>query len=206
MMTEFRMRKNSKSWKVMRMKVNMWLRFLSLFSSVDTQFLSRICEKILPRIHHQIQKLTVEQDSMQQILHAANYPQLYSLDWREGDMKKKENRFVCLWQGQRSKVILIEILNCENMSLRNNHSSTYGVWSIACVGTDEYQLINDVRNWWGLVFSLERRCFFTKWSFHHGMWSTARVGTDEYQLITDLERTFEGKHHLTNLYSLQKIW
>jgi hypothetical protein len=48
-------------------------------SPIDIQFLSRICEKILPRIHHQVQKLIVEPDSMQQILLAGNYPQLYSL-------------------------------------------------------------------------------------------------------------------------------
>ena len=48
-------------------------------SSIDTQVLSRICEKILPRIHHQVHKLTVEEYSMKQILLAANYPQLYSL-------------------------------------------------------------------------------------------------------------------------------
>ncbi len=48
-------------------------------SSVDTQVLSRVCEKILPRIHHQIQKLTVEEFSMKQVLHVSKYPQLYSL-------------------------------------------------------------------------------------------------------------------------------
>jgi hypothetical protein len=48
-------------------------------TSIDTQVLTRICEKILPRIHHHVQKLTVEQYSMQTILLAANYPQLYSL-------------------------------------------------------------------------------------------------------------------------------
>jgi hypothetical protein len=48
-------------------------------SSKDTQILSRICSNILPRIHTQVHKLTVEEHSMKQILHAANYPQLYSL-------------------------------------------------------------------------------------------------------------------------------
>jgi len=36
--------------------------------SIDTQVLSRICQKILPRIHHQIHKLTVEECSMKPIL------------------------------------------------------------------------------------------------------------------------------------------
>ncbi|CAF1220065.1 unnamed protein product [Rotaria sordida] len=48
-------------------------------SSIDTQVISRICSNILPQIHSQVHKLTVEEDSMKQILHAANYPQLYSL-------------------------------------------------------------------------------------------------------------------------------
>ena len=48
-------------------------------SSVDTQVVSRVCEKILPRIDHQIQKLTIEEFSMKQILCVSNYPQLYSL-------------------------------------------------------------------------------------------------------------------------------
>ncbi len=30
----------------------------------------------------------------------------------------------------------------------------------------------NVRNWWGLVFSIENSCFFTKWWFHHAVWWT----------------------------------
>ncbi len=37
-------------------------------SSMDTQFVSEICEKVLPRIDHQVHKLTIEQDSMKQFL------------------------------------------------------------------------------------------------------------------------------------------
>ncbi len=48
-------------------------------SSIDTQVLSRICQKNLSRIHHQVKKLTVEEYSMKQILAAASYPKLYSL-------------------------------------------------------------------------------------------------------------------------------
>jgi hypothetical protein len=47
--------------------------------SIDDQVLSRICDKILCRIHHHINTLTVEPYSIKRILHAANYPQLYSL-------------------------------------------------------------------------------------------------------------------------------
>ncbi|CAF3077094.1 unnamed protein product, partial [Rotaria sp. Silwood2] len=46
---------------------------------MDTQVISRICSNILPQIHSQVHKLTVEEYSMKQILLAANYPQLYSL-------------------------------------------------------------------------------------------------------------------------------
>jgi hypothetical protein len=48
-------------------------------SSIDTQVLSRICQKILSRIYHQVKKLTVQEYPMKQILAAANYPQLYPL-------------------------------------------------------------------------------------------------------------------------------
>ncbi|CAF1339688.1 unnamed protein product [Rotaria sordida] len=47
--------------------------------SIDTETLSKICSKILPRIHRQVHKLTVEQYSTKDILLAANYSELYSL-------------------------------------------------------------------------------------------------------------------------------
>jgi hypothetical protein len=47
--------------------------------SIDNNVLSRISEKILPRIHHQLNELIVEQNSMKHILLNANYPQLDSL-------------------------------------------------------------------------------------------------------------------------------
>ena len=40
--------------------------------------LSKICEKILPQIHDNVNKLTIEQNSMERIL-TFNYRQLYSL-------------------------------------------------------------------------------------------------------------------------------
>jgi hypothetical protein len=45
---------------------------------IDTK-LTRICRYILSKIHDKVQKLTVDQNSMFPVLHAANYPQLYSL-------------------------------------------------------------------------------------------------------------------------------
>jgi len=47
--------------------------------SIDNQLLGRICKNILPRIHHQINELIVEQHSMEHLIHTINYPQLYSL-------------------------------------------------------------------------------------------------------------------------------
>ncbi|CAF4581835.1 unnamed protein product [Rotaria sp. Silwood2] len=49
--------------------------------SIDDKILSRICDKILCRIYDQTNTLTVEQYSVKRILHAANYPQLYSLSF-----------------------------------------------------------------------------------------------------------------------------
>jgi hypothetical protein len=48
-------------------------------SSTDSQILDRICEKILPRIYHQIDKLIVEPYSMKRILLIINFSQVYSL-------------------------------------------------------------------------------------------------------------------------------
>jgi hypothetical protein len=41
--------------------------------------LDRICEKVLPRIHLNVKKLTVEPLSMERILLASKYPELHSL-------------------------------------------------------------------------------------------------------------------------------
>jgi len=46
--------------------------------SIDKNVLSRISEKILPRIHHQLNELIIEENSMKHILNV-NYPQLDSL-------------------------------------------------------------------------------------------------------------------------------
>jgi hypothetical protein len=49
--------------------------------SIDNNVLTRICSKILPRIHHQLNELIVEQNSVKDILLAGNYPQLNSLSF-----------------------------------------------------------------------------------------------------------------------------
>ncbi|CAF4566366.1 unnamed protein product [Rotaria sp. Silwood2] len=46
--------------------------------SVHEQALSSICENILPKIHDQVKKLSIEQHSVERIL-TFNYSQLYSL-------------------------------------------------------------------------------------------------------------------------------
>ncbi|CAF0937632.1 unnamed protein product [Rotaria sordida] len=43
------------------------------------QFLDRFCTSILPRIHHQINKLTLGHLSIERLLHIVDYSQLYSL-------------------------------------------------------------------------------------------------------------------------------
>jgi hypothetical protein len=65
--------------------------FFDRTCSVDDQVLSRICENILPRIHHQVNELIIEQNSIQRVLHTFNYPQLYSLtlmDFEAGRLSK----------------------------------------------------------------------------------------------------------------------
>jgi hypothetical protein len=47
--------------------------------SIDNNVLSKISEKILPRIHHQLKELIVEQNSVKHIFLNGNYPQLDSL-------------------------------------------------------------------------------------------------------------------------------
>ena len=61
------------------MTIRSFKSFFDQTFSIDDKTLSRICDKILYRISDQINKLTVEQYSIQRVLHAANYPQLYSL-------------------------------------------------------------------------------------------------------------------------------
>ena len=50
-------------------------------SPVDNQLLDRIYTKILPRIHHKANKLTVEPLSIERILGAVHYPQLHSISF-----------------------------------------------------------------------------------------------------------------------------
>ena len=55
--------------------------FLIHKSDKFDQYMNRICQSILPRIHHQVNKLTLKHMSMQHLLHTSNFnfPQLHSL-------------------------------------------------------------------------------------------------------------------------------
>jgi hypothetical protein len=48
--------------------------------SLDNNFLSKICKQILPRIHHQLNELIVEQNSIKHVF-PHTYPQLDSLSF-----------------------------------------------------------------------------------------------------------------------------
>ncbi|CAF3375814.1 unnamed protein product [Rotaria sp. Silwood2] len=50
--------------------------------------LDRFCSQILHEIHHKIQWLNVEPTSMQRILRATNYPNLYGLGLYDIDVKE----------------------------------------------------------------------------------------------------------------------
>jgi hypothetical protein len=52
--------------------------FFNYTFSIDSQVLSRICSKILPQIHVHVNKLAIEENSMERIL-TVSYPQLHSL-------------------------------------------------------------------------------------------------------------------------------
>ena len=49
--------------------------------SINNEILDRICEKILPRIHYQVNKVTCEPQSIERILFTIDYPQLDSLSF-----------------------------------------------------------------------------------------------------------------------------
>ncbi|CAF3425536.1 unnamed protein product [Rotaria sp. Silwood2] len=50
-------------------------------SPVDNQLLDRIYTKILPRIHHKVNKLTLEPLSIECVLNTVHYPQLHSISF-----------------------------------------------------------------------------------------------------------------------------
>ena len=51
-----------------------------LVSSTDVEILSKLCQNLLPRIHHHVEQLTLVPNSIKSILHTVDYyPQLHTL-------------------------------------------------------------------------------------------------------------------------------
>lgn len=76
-------------------------------SPLNGEILSRICKEVLPKIHHHIHKLTVDQNTMKPVLHATRYPKLYSLSiihiqdkilyrYLTSKVFEYQNRFYCI--------------------------------------------------------------------------------------------------------------
>ncbi len=59
--------------------LNMTIKPLSDDTSLTHEILERICSKILPRVHREVTKISVEPNSMKRILHSVNYPRLDTL-------------------------------------------------------------------------------------------------------------------------------
>jgi hypothetical protein len=92
-------------------------------SSIDPQLLSRICQKILPRIHREVCKLTVEQDSIKQILLADHYPKLYSLSL----VNFEEEKIILFF---KDNLVLRDLLTKQithlNIGIKKNNKSLVG--------------------------------------------------------------------------------
>ena len=67
------------------------------------EVLSRLVAKTLPRLHSQVHQLTVESDSIKEIIAAATYPQLYSMSLRHFE---EEFLLHCLTG------IVVDLLHC----------------------------------------------------------------------------------------------
>jgi hypothetical protein len=103
--------------------------FYDRIYSIDYQILDRICKSILPRISHQINKLIVEQHSIERILHTINYPQLHSLTLMYFSdqvlfnylRSKLFNRgvIICLYFSFVSQLKIIQFF--ENFSMNKSH-------------------------------------------------------------------------------------
>jgi len=90
--------------------------YFDIIYSIDNQVLERICRNILPRIHHQVNELIVEQHSMERVLHTINYPQLNSLsliDFHEEILLKylTGKLFYFLYFNYHNSEIIIQVNN-----------------------------------------------------------------------------------------------
>ncbi|CAF2931502.1 unnamed protein product [Rotaria sp. Silwood2] len=94
--------------------------FYNCIYSMDNQVLDRICKNILPRIHHQVNELIVDQHSMERVLLTINYSQLYSLsliDFQEDVLLKylTGNQILCK--------LLTEQITCLQIDVKDNTTS-----------------------------------------------------------------------------------
>jgi hypothetical protein len=62
-------------------------------ASLINKMLNRFCVDILPKIHHNIECLTLEPCSMEYILQASNYPNLHKLNLVKLDIEQVLNYF-----------------------------------------------------------------------------------------------------------------
>lgn len=107
----------------------------------NSQVLSRICRKILPRICHLVHRLTVEECSAEEIL-AKNYPQLSSLsllNFNEGTLL--ESLTGMIYNVARGTLKLIQlclfILTPDDINLRNHLSKQITHLNIDIIATEE---------------------------------------------------------------------
>ncbi|CAF4721293.1 unnamed protein product, partial [Rotaria sp. Silwood2] len=64
-----------------------------LISPLPDPILNRFCSQILPSIHHKIKSLKLESTSMERILLATNYPNLFGLSLYGIDVEKAISLF-----------------------------------------------------------------------------------------------------------------
>ena len=63
-------------------------------SPLPDLMLHRFCSQILPKIHHQIKSLHIELLSIEKIICATNYPNLYDLGLYNLDVKEAKQLFI----------------------------------------------------------------------------------------------------------------
>ncbi|CAF4042645.1 unnamed protein product [Rotaria sp. Silwood2] len=84
--------------------------------SIDNQVLDRIYKHILPRIYHHVNKLIVEQHSIERVLHTISYPQLYSLTLMDFPQDVLLN---CLTSNTILRKLLKEQITCLKIDVKD---------------------------------------------------------------------------------------
>ncbi|CAF3653199.1 unnamed protein product [Rotaria sp. Silwood1] len=91
--------------------------YLDRIYSIDNQLLDRICQNILPRIHHQVNELIVEQHSMEHVIHTINYPQLFSLSLIDFQEEILLNYLI---DNMTLRKLLTEQITCLKIDVKDN--------------------------------------------------------------------------------------